>query len=241
MNKGQAGTILDSMIKFIEAHGKERVSDINMQMENDFTVQKEKMIDAEKKRLYEQFNKDLNIAEINLKIEKSAQANKVRIDKMTQTNVLVESLREKTKQSLQDKMTSDRAAYSELLKKLLVQGLIKLIERKITLRCRESDHEILQAVIDDAVSEYKQLMLSQVKDLEGKDDIPCEVVIDEDKRLPEYNEADPTNSCLGGFVMYARKNRIVCSQTLDDRVNMVYEQAVPAMRAQLFPCLQRKK
>ena len=29
MNKGQAGTILDSMIKFIEAHGKERVSDIN--------------------------------------------------------------------------------------------------------------------------------------------------------------------------------------------------------------------
>ena len=54
-------------------------------------------------------------------------------------------------------------------------------------------------------------MLSQVKDLEGKDDIPCEVTIDEDKRLPEYNEADPTNSCLGGFVMYARKNRIVCS------------------------------
>jgi len=98
MNKGQAGTILDSMIKFIEAHGKERVSDINMQMENDFTVQKEKMIDAEKKRLYEQFNKDLNIAEINLKIEKSAQANKVRIDKMSQTNILVESLREKTKQ-----------------------------------------------------------------------------------------------------------------------------------------------
>ena len=241
MNKGQAGTILDSMIKFIEAHGKERVSDINMQMENDFTVQKEKMIDAEKKRLYEQFNKDLNIAEINLKIEKSAQANKVRINKMSQTNVLVESLREKTKQSLQEKMSSDRAAYSELLKKLLVQGLIKLIERKVTLRCRESDHEILQAVIDDAVSEYKELMLSQVKDLEGKDDIPCEVTIDEEKRLPEYNEADPTNSCLGGFVMYARKNRIVCSQTLDERVNMTYEQAIPAMRAQLFPCLQRKK
>ena len=61
------------MIAFIQAHGKERVSDINMQMENDFTVQKEKMIKAEKKRLYEQFNKDLNIAEINLKIEKSAE------------------------------------------------------------------------------------------------------------------------------------------------------------------------
>ena len=73
MNKSQADNILGSMIAFIQAHGKERVSDINMQMENDFTVQKEKMIEAEKKRLYEQFNKDLNIAEINLKIEKSAE------------------------------------------------------------------------------------------------------------------------------------------------------------------------
>ena len=210
-------------------------------MENDFTVSKEKMIDAEKKRLYEQYNKDLNIAEINLKIEKSAEANKVRISKMSQTNVLVESLREDARVSMHDKMSNDRAAYSELLKKLLVQGLIKLIERNVTLRCRESDHEILQAVIDDAVSEYKQLMLSQVKDLEGKDDIPCTVTIDDTKRLPEYNDQDPTNSCLGGFVMYARKNRIVCSQTLDDRVNLVYEQAIPAMRASLFPSLQREK
>ena len=73
MNKNQADNILTSMIAFIQAHGKERVQEINMQMENDFVVQKEKMIEAEKKRLYEQFNKDLNIAEINLKIEKSAE------------------------------------------------------------------------------------------------------------------------------------------------------------------------
>ena len=65
-----------------------------MQMENDFTVQKEKMIEAEKKRLYDQFNKDLNIAEINLKIEKSAQQNQIRITKMAKTNEMVESLRE---------------------------------------------------------------------------------------------------------------------------------------------------
>ena len=44
-------------------------------MENDFTVQKEKMIEAEKKRLYEQFNKDLQREEINIKIERSAAQN----------------------------------------------------------------------------------------------------------------------------------------------------------------------
>ena len=96
-------------------------------------------------------------------------------------------------------------------------------------------------MIDDAVAEYKKLMLSQVKALEGKDDIPCTVSIDDKNRLPEYNENDPTNSCLGGFVMYCRKNRIVCSCTLDDRIEMAYQQSIPQIRAALFPSLVKKK
>ena len=82
-------------------------------------------------------------------------------------------------------------------------------------------------------------MRDQVKALEGREP-PCVVTIDQEKFLPEYNENDPTNSCLGGFVMYARKNRIVCSQTLDDRLAMTYQQAIPQMRAVLFPSLAKK-
>ena len=41
--------------------------------------------------------------------------------------------------------------------------------------------------------------------------------------------------------MYAKKNRIVCSQTLDDRMALVYAQAIPQIRAQLFPSLDEKK
>lgn len=74
-----SGAILDSMIKFITAHGNERVEEINRQALNDFTVGKEKTIEAEKKRLVEQFEKDLANAEVNFKIEKSAMQNQQRI------------------------------------------------------------------------------------------------------------------------------------------------------------------
>ena len=84
-------------------------------------------------------------------------------------------------------------------------------------------------------------MLSQVQALEGKDDIPCVVTVDDQNFLPEFNAQDPTNSCLGGFVMYARKNRIVCSQTLDDRLSMTFQQSIPAMRASLFPSLTKQR
>ena len=141
---------------------------------------------------------------------------------------------------MQRRLESNPAEYAQLLKNLLIQGLIKLIEPRVVLRCRKSDVDALESVIEEAVSTYKKLMLSQVKALADKDDIPCAVTIDQKNFLPEYNADNPTNSCLGGFVIYAKKNRIVCSQTLDDRLSMTYQQAIPQMRAVLFPSLAKK-
>lgn len=209
---------MKGMIDFIRTQGKERVTQINQQMDTDFTVQSEKMIQAEKKRLNDQMLKDLQIAERDLKIEKSKNQNKERIHRMRRTNELVESLQAEAGVQMAQRLANNEGEYSELLKNLLVQGLIKLIEPKVTLRCRQSDVNILSGVIDDAVAQYKESMLSQVVALEGKDDIPCVVTVDDKNFLPELNTSDPTNSCLGGFVMYAKKNRIVCSQKLDDRL-----------------------
>lgn len=50
------------------------------------------MIQAEKKRLRDQMLKDLQIAERDMKIQKSKAANKARINRMKRTNELVESL-----------------------------------------------------------------------------------------------------------------------------------------------------
>lgn len=241
MNANQSAFIMNGMIEFIKTQGNERVQQIESQMENDFTVQSEKMIQAEKKRLTDQMQKDLQIAERDMKIEKSKNQNKQRINRMKRTNELVESLQAQAGVEMATRLTNDESMYSDLLKNLLVQGLIKLIEPKITLRCRQSDVAVLSSIVDSAVAEYKEAMLSQVKALEGKSDIPCVVTVDDAKFLPEFNAEDPTNSCLGGFVMYARKNRIVCSQKLDDRLAMTFQQSIPEMRATLFPSLVSKR
>ena len=67
------------MKNFIEAQGAKRVKEIKEQAQRDFTEGKEKMVEEEKVRLVEKFEKDLAIAEINTKIERSAALNKVRI------------------------------------------------------------------------------------------------------------------------------------------------------------------
>lgn len=100
--------------------------------------------------------------------------------------------------------------------------------------------ELVRGQIDEAVRIYKEKMLAEVVALKDKTDIPCRVTIDEKNFLNEWNEGDAKNSCLGGFVIYAKKNRIVCSQTLDDRMGLIYAQTIPEIRAMLFPSLVRK-
>ena len=92
MNGIQSQKITQSMIQFIQAHGKERVNEIQAQTETDYVVQKEKLIAAKRKQLADQFAKDINIAEINLKIQKSAEQNKQRIERMQKINEMVSSL-----------------------------------------------------------------------------------------------------------------------------------------------------
>ena len=187
MNNQQSQFIMNGMIEFIRTQGRERVNQIQQQMETDFTVQSEKMIQAEKKRLNDQMLKDLQIAERDLKIEKSKAANKARINRMKRTNELVESLQSEAGIQMAQRLANNNNEYAALLKNLLVQGLIKLIEPKVTLRCRQSDVQTLSSVIDEAVSIYKEAMLSQVAALEGKSDIPCVVTVDDQNFLPEFN------------------------------------------------------
>ena len=132
--------------------------------------------------------------------------------------------------------------HKNLLKNLLLQGLIKLMEGKIKIMCREEDVELIEAVKDEAVEEYRKMMVSEVIALQSKspEDIPCEIVIRTDKYLPSY-DAEKKSGYIGGFIMTAKKDKITLQQTLDDRVKLCQEIAVPTIRYMLFPAMRAKK
>ena len=63
---------------------------------------------------------------------------------MAKINRTVESLLQDAKIELNVEI-QDRDAYSSLIKDLLVQGLIKLIEPTVLLKVRESDLELVRS------------------------------------------------------------------------------------------------
>ena len=93
MNQIQAEKILDSMVAFIEQHGKEEVMRIQKSMGDEFTIQKNNYVEEEKKKITENYKNELANQEVRMKIEKSKLQNMERIQKMRKVNEHVEELR----------------------------------------------------------------------------------------------------------------------------------------------------
>lgn len=114
------------------------------------------------------------------------------------------------------------------------------MEAEVNIRCRKSDYDLVKSVVDSATEEYKKLMKKEVKAFKDRD-VPIKVVLDQGKHLPEYDENEGAESCMGGLVLHCKKGRIVCSNTLDDRLQLVYQESIPEVRRILFPSFKKKQ
>ena len=76
-------------------------------------------------------------------------------------------------------------------------------------------------MIPSAIEEYKAIMKREVKAFSNRE-VPCNLLIDTQRYLPEYDAKEGADSCMGGIVMHCRKGRIVCSNTLDERLLLCY-------------------
>lgn len=107
------------------------------------------------------------------------------------------------------------------------------MEAEVNIRCRKSDLALVKEVVGKAKDEYKALMKNEVKHFANRD-VPIEIHIDDGRYLAEFDAKDGADSCMGGVVMHAKKGRIVCSNTLDARLQLVYQEAIPQIRSNLF-------
>ena len=155
---------------------------------------------------------------------------------MRMVNELVENLYAEAKKKA-DVISHDKGKYKDFLHKLLVQTLIKMMEPEVLVKCRKSDKDLIEAVIQPAIEEYKTMLKNEVKVFKDRD-VPCKITFNE-RFLPEYSAEPGADSCLGGLALLARKGKIVCSNTIDDRLLLVYAEAIPDIRRELFPSLTK--
>ena len=81
-------------------------------------------------------------------------------------------------------------------------------------------------MLSELSSSYHTFMEEQT----GRDEYDCVLTVLEDKFLDD----DRDKGC-GGIVLYTENSRIVCPNTLINRMDLAFEEMLPQIRQTLFP------
>merc|ERR1719401_1471915 len=161
-------------------------------------------------------------------IAKSMAINKQRLEKIKQRQEVMKNIQKDSVEEMVKQMSNE--AQSKLfIQKLIVQGLLMLLEREVVVKCRKSDKQLVQSVISSAQEEYAKI----IKDQTGAEK-SCELTIDEEFLAPAP-PGEEGRSCLGGVFLSCFGGKITVDNTVDMRLRLVLEQDKPTIRKLLFP------
>ena len=95
-------------------------------------------------------------------------------------------------------------------------------EATIYIRCRKEDVSVIESVKGSAIKKYQALIVKEVKRFQHlkPTDIPCNIIIDQ--KYLDSVEDNAVSGVIGGFKIFAKQGRIVCSQTIDDRIDLCF-------------------
>lgn len=210
------------MEAFILKEAREKVNEINDRAEEEFTIEKARLVQAEKQKIKKEYERKKKNVEVKNKIIFSNKLNQARLRKLKAREDIVLGLKDEAKERL-TQVSKPGPEYQNLLKLLIVQGLLKMHETKVVLRVRQEDKGEVQAVLGAAAKEYQSRS--------GK---AVELVIDS-----IYLPAGPSKggfglTCAGGILLSAQDEKIVCDNTLDQRLGLAFESLLPQIRQTVF-------
>ncbi|XP_045684513.1 V-type proton ATPase subunit E 2 [Phyllostomus hastatus] len=202
------------MLAFIEQEANEKVEEIDAKSEEEFSIEKVRLVQTQRTKIMEYYEKKEKQIEQQKKIYISSIRNQARLRVLTAQNEFVSELLDDMKVKL-IRLVENPEVYQGLLYKLVLQSLLRLLEPVMIVRCRPQDHVLVEAIVQKATPEYMKVSQKQAK-----------VQVDREVHLPM--------NTVGGVEVYSGNYRIMISNTLESRLDLIAEQKMPEIRKALF-------
>merc|ERR1712226_1734516 len=120
-------------------------------------------------------------------------------------------------------LTSNKLKYAIFLEEIMTEGLLRLMERQIEVRCLERDADIVKGCFSKAVANYQGILSDQLKDNKDYEKLlkryqECELILSE-------NHLTERDTKVGGIIMvcHVEKRDIVYDNTMVKRVHLAKE------------------
>jgi len=205
---------IQHMMAFIEQEANEKADEIDSKAEEEFNLQKGQLVTDARQKINEEYEKREKQVELQRKIQSSKMLNFARLQVLKCKENHIKNVLDETRGQLIT-IAQKPENYRTLVEKLLLQGLLQLVEDNVVVRCRQTDVALVEQIKGGVCQQFEQKAARK-----------CNVVIDTKTFL--------NDKCGGGVEILARNGKIMVANTLEKRLEHVAAQMQPQMRAKLF-------
>lgn len=225
MNELEVERQIEQMVRFIKQEAEEKANEIRVSAEEEFNLEKLQLLEQEKAKIRKDYERRESQVDVKKKIEYSKTLNEVRLRVLAAREAAIQTVVAEARARVRD-AARDAGAYRKLVQDLMVQAMHKLGEPTAVVRCRQVDLPLVRELVEPARAQYaaQHGAAAPTLTVDARDHLPP----------PPKGDGDEGASCSGGVVLTSADGRIVCSNTLDDRVAISYEANLPTIRAALF-------
>ncbi|KAJ2781864.1 V-ATPase V1 sector subunit E [Coemansia javaensis] len=213
LNDEEVFSEMNKMVAFIRQEALEKAREIKVKAEEEFNIEKAKLVRQESINVEEQFRRKVKQAEVKQRILTSTLINRSRLELLRERQAMLDSVFADARAALAA-VPDDRDAYAKLLVNLCVQALERLDDAAVTVRARRADAELVAAAVVEATELYRQRTSKTVRATVSDDALP--------------------DSVLGGVRVSALGDRIAVDNTLLARLTLSSDKMLPQLRNTLF-------
>ena len=223
---------IDQMCEFILQEAQEKATEINVKTHEECELDRQVLVQEGRMKVQEEYAKKEKDLQVQQRIAQSAEIGRQTKRRMVARDNLLNKLYQLAKERLAQLSINEKDKYTEVLRDLILQGLIKIEEPDIVVRCRKVDLELVRSILPEVREKYIKMM----KD-ECDEDVDVTVTLNEEdnKMLPPPPDGTPMLSCSGGIIMEGHSGRLVLDNTFDKRLEVCFHDLMPVMRKCLFP------
>ncbi|KAK1231383.1 V-ATPase V1 sector subunit E [Marasmius sp. AFHP31] len=219
LNDDEVLTELNKMVAFIKQEALEKAREIKVKADEEFAIEKAKLVKQEQQAIDGQYEKKLKGAEISQKIAQSTSTNKSRLKLLHRREEHLQELFSAARDEVL-KLSEDDSRYVQFLEGVIVQGYLQILESSMVVHSRQKDVDLVKQAAESASNSYQEISGREVK---------------------FTVEGSLSDDVAGGVKLVSGSGRITLDNTLDERLRLLEDRMLPEIRNDLFGANENRK
>jgi len=219
MNDSEVFAQINQMVQFIHQEAKEKAAEIKLKTDEEFNIEKLRMVEAEKTKVRAEYERKEKQVEVQRRI---GQSNEVRFSRLKCLKARDDSMQAVLAEAA-SKLPSliSGPQYPALLESLILEALTQLADTKVIVKAVAGQEAATKKALASALPKYQAWA---TKEMGAEWAAAINVTLD----------STSLKTGIGGVELVGFGGKITLTNTLQSRLMLAYETQLPKLRAALF-------